>query len=169
LGHSVRLRGGAGDPELQHPFPRAELLLYEASRAQLVEREILPRLRTGATVLCDRFTDSTLAYQAYARDLDVDFVRTLNDWAAHGIDPDLTIVLDAGVDLGMERATLGGADRLELELDEFHQRVRSGFQRIADAEPDRVKIVEADQPRGSVASQVWEHVAVLLESRGLPR
>jgi dTMP kinase len=157
------------DPSLQHPFPRAELLLYEASRAQLVEREILPRLRIGSTVLCDRFTDSTLAYQAYARDLDVDFVRSLNDWAAHGVRPDLTIVLDTGVDLAMERATFGGADRLELELDEFHQRVRAGFHQIAQEEPERVKVVDADQPRGAVSSKVWDAVAALLDARGLPR
>ena len=157
------------DPELQHPFPRAELLLYEASRAQLAEREIIPRLDSGSTVICDRFTDSTLAYQAYARDLDPDFVVMLNDWAAHGLIPDLTIVLDADVDLGMERATFGGADRLELELDEFHQAVRAGFLDIAKNDPGRVKVVSADAPKGAVASDVWRHVDALLEERGLPR
>lgn len=157
------------DPDLQHPFPRAELLLYEASRAQLVEREILPRLDAGATVICDRFTDSTFAYQACGRDLEPEVVRSLNAWAAHDLVPDLTILLDADIDLAMERATIGGADRLELELNEFHQTVREGFLEIAREEPERVKIVAASGLRGSVAAEVWEHVAALCDARGLPR
>jgi dTMP kinase len=155
------------DPEMQPPFARAELLLYEASRAQLVEREILPRLGAGDIVILDRFTDSTLAYQAWGRGLDEAAVRSFNDYATHGCSPDLTILLDAEVDLGMARATLGGADRLELELDEFHMKVREGFRAIAAAEPERVKLIAADAPRGTVATAVWEHVERLLAARGL--
>ena len=155
------------DPELQHPFPVAELLLYEASRAQLVEREILPRLDAGDVVLCDRYTDSTLAYQAWGRGLDVGMVRTLNALAAHGVAPDLTIVLDAEIDLGIGRATQGGADRLEMELDDFHHAVRDGFLEIARAEPDRVRVVDADRPLGPVSAEVWAHAEALLAERGL--
>lgn len=155
------------DPEIQHPFPLAELLLYEASRAQLVEREILPRLRSGAAVICDRFTDSTMAYQGYGRGLDLELVRTLNEHASCGLVPHLTILLDADVDLMMQRATLFGADRLELELDEFHQAVREGFLRIAAEEPERVKVVPADGPRGVVAARVWEHIEDLLVRMGV--
>ena len=155
------------DAEGQHPSPRAELLLYEASRAQLVAREIAPRLAEGEVVICDRFTDSTLAYQGYGRDLDVEFVRGVNVWAAHETVPDLTVLLDADTDLGMERATRRGADRLELELDEFHQRVRAGFLAIAEHEPERVKVVDAHRSVGEVAAVVWEHVSSLLERRGL--
>lgn len=155
------------DTDVQPPFPAAELLLYEASRAQLVAREIEPRLAAGTIVICDRFTDSTMAYQGWGRGIDKEFVARLNDFATGGLRPDLTVVLDADIDLAMQRATLGGADRLELELDEFHKLVREGFLAIARAEPERVKVVSADKPLGSVAAEVWELVDALIASRGL--
>jgi len=131
---------------------RAELLLYEASRAQLVKDVIRLALVTGGVVLCDRFYDSTTAYQGYGRGLPLDEVRTINAFATDGLVPDLTIVLDLDVATGLARATASGADRLEAEERAFHERVRVGFHRIADDEPERVRLIDA---RGTV-----EHVAV---------
>ncbi len=149
------------------PTPRAELFLYEASRAQLVDTLIRPGLEAGAVVLCDRFTDSTLAYQGYARGIDHEWIRALNDWATGGLEPDLTLVLDADHAVSLGRATREGADRLELELDPFHRAVREGFRRIAEAEPARVRLVDASGTPEDVEAGVWEHVEPLLEERGL--
>jgi dTMP kinase len=150
-----------------HPVPRAELLLYEASRAQLVDEVIAPRLAEGAFVVCDRFIDSTLAYQGYGRGLGAEWVGTLNLWAAGGLLPDLTVVLDVDPATGIERATSGGADRLEGEDAAFHGAVREGFLAIAGAEPDRVKVVDASGTVDEVAARVWTHISALDAVRGL--
>jgi dTMP kinase len=135
-----------------------ELLLYEASRSQLIVERIRPALAAGEVVVCDRFCDSTLAYQGYGRKLDLDAVRELNRRGAHGIVPDLTIVLDLPVALGIGRATTRGADRLESEDTEFHERVREGFLSIAAAEPGRVRVVRALGAPEEVADEIWGHV-----------
>jgi dTMP kinase len=152
-----RVRDLLLDPAHTGLDPRAELLLYEASRAELVAEEIAPRVAAGDVVLCDRFTDSTLAYQGYGRGLDLGGVRTLNDWATGGVVPDLTILLDVDPALGLTRATGSGADRLEAEDIAFHIRVREGFLALADADAsDRFVVIEADAPAEEVASAVWE-------------
>ncbi|MDH4139818.1 MAG: dTMP kinase, partial [Coriobacteriia bacterium] len=110
---------------------RSELLLYEASRAQLVAKVIGPALASGRVVLCDRFYDSTTAYQGYGRELGLDDVRQLNEFATGVLTPDLTIVLDLDPAEGLTRATYAGTDRLEAEEAEFHVRVRKGFLAIA--------------------------------------
>jgi dTMP kinase len=138
--------------------PWTELLLYEASRSQLVVEEMRPALAAGEVVVCDRFCDSTLAYQGYGRDLDLDAVRELNERGAHGLVPDLTIVLDLPVALGIERATTRGADRLESEDAAFHERVREGFLAIAAGEPGRVRVVQAVGAPEEVADAIWRHV-----------
>jgi dTMP kinase len=141
--------------------PRAELLLYEASRAELVSRVILPALASGGAVVCDRFFDSTTAYQGYGRELPLDQVLRLNQFATSGLAPDLTIVLDLDPAEGLARATGGGADRLEAEELGFHERVRDGFLKIAAEEPDRVVVVSAAGSPAEVFQRVIEAVRSL--------
>jgi dTMP kinase len=130
------------DPVNSGMVPLAELLLYEASRCQHVEAVIKPALEEGRAVICDRFFDASTAYQGYARGLGIRMVGELNLVATGGRKPDLTIVLDLPVDVGLRR--LGkNLDRIEREAVEFHERVRQGYLRIAEEEPDRVKVVNA--------------------------
>lgn len=142
---------------------RAELLLYEASRAQLVAEVIRPALAAGGVVLCDRFTDSTTAYQGYGRGLPLDEVRQLNSTATGGISPDLTILLDVSPEIGLARAARASdPDRLEAESIAFHARVREGFREIAAAEPDRVQVIDGDGEVDEVARRIFQ------VTRGLP-
>lgn len=139
---------------------RAELFLYEAARAQLVDEVIAPALARGEVVLCDRFYDSTTAYQGYARGLSLDNIANLNMIATADLIPDRTIVLDVPVELGLERAGRHGQpDRLESESREFHEAVREGFQAIAAQNPQRVRLVDAS---GGVLD-VWQAIAAELE------
>lgn len=142
---------------------RAELLLYEASRAQLVEAHYRPALAEGAIVLCDRYADSSVAYQGYGRAvLPVDEVVLLNRIATGGLVPDLTLLLEVEAAAGLASATTGGADRLEAAGLDFHERVRAGYLAMASAEPDRIKVV----PRGTVdevAAAVWTFTSALLD------
>jgi dTMP kinase len=150
------------DPDNSGLDPHAELLLYEAARAQIVAEVIEPALDGGEVVLLDRFFDSTTAYQGYARDLPLDEVSRLNDFAAAGLEPDRTIVLDIDAAAGLARATARTADRLEGEDLAFHERVRAGFLAIAAEHPERVVVVDAS---GSV-DDVAERVEAAL--RGVP-
>jgi dTMP kinase len=158
-----RVRDLLLDPAHTGLDPRAELLLYEASRAALVAEVIAPALERGAVVLCDRFFDSTVAYQGAGRGLDASMVRTLNAYASAGLTPDVTIVLDIDPVVGLERATGMGADRLEAEDVVFHQRVRAGFLALAAEEPDRMVVVDADRcpedVEAGVAAAVRAHPA----------
>ena len=150
------------DPEHTGLDSTAELLLYEASRAQLVAEVIEPALAAGEVVLCDRFFDSTTAYQGYGRDLPLDRIRELNLIATGGLVPDRTIVLDIEPELGLERATTQGADRLEGESHAFHERVREGFLALAEVEPDRVRVVDASGSPEEVAERVRAELADVL-------
>lgn len=143
---------------------RTEALLYEASRAQLTETVIAPALERGEIVVCDRFIDSTTAYQAYGRGLDPERIRALNLAATDGIRPDVTVLLTLDPEESLRRATHGGADRMEAESLEFHRRVHDGFLTIAAAERARFVVVDADGGPDDVAAVVWarfsEHPAV---------
>jgi dTMP kinase len=128
---------------------RAEILLYSASRAQLVQEVILPRLAQGDVVLCDRYADSTYAYQGYGRQLDFDSLRLITRFATQALQPDLTVYLDLEVEEGLRRKSAASAagqgewnrmDQLELA---FHQRVRAGYLEMAAAEPERWLVVDA--------------------------
>lgn len=141
--------------------PVAELLLMNAARAQHVQYRILPALESGKWVICDRFSDSTLAYQGYARGMDRDFiVRT--DRAAAGHCPiDRTLLFDLPVEAGFARtrtrtATAGNFDRFEREDRDFHERVRAGFLALAAAEPARFRIIAADRTPDEVHASVME-------------
>jgi dTMP kinase len=145
----------------------AELLLYEASRAQLVAEVIEPALAAGEVVLCDRFYDSTTAYQGFARDLPLDVVRRLNAVATGGLAPDRTVVLDVDPALGIARATRGGADRLEAEGLAFHRRVREGFLSIAAEEPRRVRVVDASGEVEAISREIAAALADLAPLAGV--
>lgn len=139
----------------------AELLLFAASRAQLVRKVILPALEKGVNVICDRFADSTTAYQGYARGIDLDFIAKLNAFATCGCFPDLTIILDLDPEKSLERRlkrdeTLLLEDRIESEELGFHRKVRNGFLKIAAMEPNRVKVINTDQPAEIVHRQILE-------------
>lgn len=147
------------DPDHGDLRPRAELLLYEAARAQLVAERILPALATGAVVLCDRYADSSTAYQGYGRELPLDEVLSANAVATGGLEPDLTLLFDIDPALGVSRATLEGADRLEAAGDAFHARVRRGYLSIAETEPDRIAVIDGMGTPEQVAARVREAVA----------
>jgi dTMP kinase len=134
--------------------PLAELLLYEADRAQHVAECIEPVLRRGQWVLCDRYLDSTVAYQGYGRGLDLGLINTLNRIASGGRQPDLTILLDVPADRGLRQATARkkGKDRLEKAGLAFHQRVRRGFLKLAAREPRRFRVVP-QQPAVAATQQ----------------
>ena len=152
----------------------AELLLYEASRAQLVDEVIRPVLREGRIVLCDRFTDSTLAYQGHGRRLDRDLILRLNDLATGGMRPNLTLLLDLPPEVGLTRAQERLAhprtrrDRIEEEVLSFHQRVREGYLAIAAAEPGRVVVLDASHGILAIEAQIRQRVEALLEPSALP-
>lgn len=141
----------------------AEVLLFAASRAQHVERRITPALEAGYVVICDRFIDSTTAYQGYARGLDLDFINGLNAFAVGACVPDVTILLDLTPEQSRERGrtreeTLFVEDRIESEEIDFHRKVRDGFLKIAEANPERVKVVSAMDTVENVKSAVLAYV-----------
>jgi dTMP kinase len=147
--------------------PETELLLMNASRAQLVREVIGPALAEGDVVLCDRFYDSTVAYQGYGRGLDLRQVRDVIEMAVDGLRPTLTILLRVPLEVSeTRRAARGSAqrDRFEEADREFFRRVEQGYDAIAASEPARVKIVDATGAIDSVAGEVWSHVEPLLSS-----
>ena len=170
--------------------PEAELLLLNASRAQLVREVIRPALAAGQVVLCDRFYDSTTAYQGYGRQLDLARVKAVTEIAIEGTRPDLTLLLDIPVDVsearrlsrqkqlldvprsaaGKERVKLGFNEPLRDRMEEadraFFERVHEGFAAIAAAEPKRVRVIDATKSIEAVSALVWEAVRPLLEKRG---
>ena len=144
----------------ESPVPEAEALLFCASRAQLVRNVIRPALERGAWVLCDRFADSTLAYQGYGRGFPLDALRALLSFATGGLIPDTTFLLEASLEtrngrLDARYGTGVGADRFEREEDDFHRRVREGFEALADAEPDRIVRIETERPVEETAAEIW--------------
>lgn len=161
---SEQIRAILLDPANAEMGDVCELLLYEAARAQLVHQVISPALAAGKTVVCDRFYDSTTAYQAFADGLDRNMVSQANELAVDGCCPDLTLVFDLPVEDALRRRSGREAeDRLELKGLEFQERVAAGFRAVAVDEPDRVKLIDAG---GSIA-EVFSGVAAELRSAGL--
>ena len=147
-----------GDHEIA---PTTELFLYLADRAQHVSQVIRPALESGQIVLCDRFTDSTLAYQGYGRGFDVKILRRFNELADGGVRPDLTFLLDCPAALGLARtnqrrsvAGQPGQDRFEREKVEFHEKIRAGFLTMAHAEPARFRVIDGTQTVDEVARDI---------------
>jgi dTMP kinase len=161
---------------LDHAFvgmsARAELLLYLASRAEHVDRVIRPALERGALVLCDRFTEATLAYQAYGRGLPLDEVTTMTRFAAGGLEPDLVVLLDIPAEDGLLRVReRRNPNRLDGETVAFHRRVRDGYLTLAAAAPRRFAIVDSRKPLVEVGRAIWtavEPLCVSVESGGRP-
>ena len=161
---SEQIRAILLDPANAEMGDVCELLLYEAARAQLVHQVIRPALAAGKTVVCDRFYDSTTAYQAFADGLDRNMVSQANELAVDGCRPDLTLVFDLPVEDALRRRSgRETEDRLELKGLEFQERVAAGFRAVAVDEPDRVKLIDAG---GSIA-EVFSGVAAELRSAGL--
>ena len=150
------------DPAHTEMQPAAETLLYSAARAQIVGEKIRPHLERGGVVLCDRFADSTLAYQGYGRQLDLDTLRTILAFATGGLTPDLTIYLDLPVIEGLQRKQESDKsewNRLEREVQAFHERVHQGYLALAAAEPQRWLVMDAMQPVDNIQESVREAVS----------
>ena len=162
---SEQIRAILLDPANAEMGDVCELLLYEAARAQLVHQVIRPALAAGKTVVCDRFYDSTTAYQAFADGLDRDMVSQANELAVDGCRPDLTLVFDLPVDEAHRRRSTrtGAEDRLELKGSEFQQKVAEGFRAVAEDDPARVKLIDA----GGSIDEVFSSVVDELRSAGL--
>ena len=175
---SVREPGGTGlgeearrllkDFTVDPPVDRAELMLFLAARAQLVEKVIRPALENGIHVISDRFSDSTIAYQGYGREMDAKKVASINEFATSGLKPDYTVLLHIEQEVSESRmrkrevATGTQADRIELAGADFHKRVRDGFCQIAKAEPDRFIVVDASQSADIVWSNIWTRLKHLV-------
>lgn len=167
-----QIRGILLHPDNAAMVSRAELLLYAAARAQHVEEVIQPALAAGKIVLCDRFTDATLAYQGDGRGLDRDLIRQLNQLAAGNCRPDLTLLLDLPVAVGLGRALQRETDqqdcsegRFERETLDFHQRIRNGYLKLATAEAERFRIIDADQPVAQIGRQITAIVETFLQAK----
>ena len=142
--------------------PIAELLLFEAARAQLVSEIVRPAIAAGQVVIADRFSDSSLAYQGYGRGLDLELIRTLNVAATGGLTPDLTVLLHAPATEALARATRGRADAGQRKFEDlpgqFHQRVVAGYLELASQEPRRWVVVDSSRDVSAVAGDVWAAV-----------
>jgi dTMP kinase len=143
---------------------RAELLLFVASRAQLMKQVVFPALESGTWVICDRFIDSTMAYQGYARGMPIDTLDQINTFAISGRKPDLTLLLDLDIERGFERLEKrysdgkASADRFEREARDFHHRVRDGYHKLAARESNRFRIIDSDRSIEMVQSEIWASV-----------
>ena len=147
--------------------PHAELFLFLAARSDHTARVIAPALKAGHVVVCDRYADSTIAYQGYGRGLDLRLLRRLNRLATQGIRPDLIFLLDTPVQEGLRRQGKAGNDRdaIGRETAEFHERVRQGYLALAAAEPRRWAVIDATRPEEEVDREVWRRVERLLKRR----
>jgi dTMP kinase len=170
------------DPNNTDILPRTEILLFSAARAQLSDESIHPHLQQGHIVICDRYADSTMAYQGYGQGLDLETLRTITAFATGGLRPDLTIYLDLPVEVGLRRrrgavsddGTAGYAvqlplsekwDRLDMKELEFHRRVRKGYEKLMEAEPQRWFKVDAERSVEQIQAKIQTKVLSLLEDR----
>ena len=142
--------------------PLTETMLFNASRAQLVADVIKPALEKGTIVICDRYADSTTAYQGYGHGLDLSIVKEANKVATQGLEPDLTVLLDVPVEIGLERKRKLKTDRFQSQSRAFHQRVREGFLKLAKAKPKRWLVIDAAQSKKEIAGIIWQKVKKLL-------
>ena len=157
------------NPDHHEMVPMTELLLYEAARAQHMTEVIMPFLKKGGVVLCDRFIDASIAYQGYGRRVDLRWIERLNHLSAQGIRPDVTFLLDCPTDVGLERALQRNRalkrereERFEREKIQFHRRVRRGYLTIAKKEPRRVKVIDTREGEDKVFEKIRKIVDNLL-------
>jgi dTMP kinase len=163
---SEQIRNVIHDLKNTEMHPHTETLLYQAARAQIVEQVLRPKLADGWIVLCDRYADSTLAYQGYGHRQNLEQVRALVQYATGGLTPDLTLLLDVDVELGLRRSSQRHSDggewnRLDAYQLDFHRRVRAGYLELAQQEPGRWVVLDASQP--------WELVQAALRNAILAR
>ena len=142
--------------------PRSELLLFEAARAQLVESVIRPRLDGGTTVICDRYTPSTVAYQGHGRGLDLALIQQLNEMATGGLVPELTVLLDLSPLVGLSRRGVAGSDPFESAPQEFQSKVREGYLAQAAEAPERWLVLDGSRPQSELSREIWTKVQPLL-------
>lgn len=155
----TRVREVVLDPAVEIE-PLGEFLLYSASRAQLVREVLRPALERGETVLCDRYADSSLAYQGAGRGLSLPLLRQITAEVTGGLTPGLTVLLDLDPALGLQRAARRGQpDRLEQADLNFHRRVRQGFLDLAHAEPHRFLVLDATRPEDELEAEIWAAVS----------
>jgi dTMP kinase len=164
-----RIREILLSPESGEMAQRSEILLYAASRAQLVEKVIFPALTRGDIVLCDRYVDSSIAYQGYGAQWEICDIVQINKWATGGLKPQRTYLLDLPVELGQKRIQIRGnkKDRMELKEKMFHERVRSGFLSLSDREPDRFRVIDARMTEKAVFQEIVSDLELLLKRRRL--
>jgi dTMP kinase len=150
----------------QEMQPRTEILLYCAARAQLVGQVIRPHLQSGGVVICDRYADSTLAYQGYGHGLHLPTLRTILDFATGGLKPDITFYLDVQVEEGLKRRKTSGGEwnRMDDLPVEFHRRVRAGYLEMVAQEPGRWQAIDAARTMETIAKEIWEIVEGRLAS-----
>ena len=163
-----RLRALLLDPRSAEMDARTEMLLFAASRAQLVAEVIAPALARGGLVLCDRYVDASLAYQGVGRGLGIEIVRSVNAVATRGLRPDLTLLLDIDAATGLRRARAAeerGGDRIEREAVAFHENVREGFLSLARNEPQRITVIDAEGSVAAVQHEIRRTVNAFLRSR----
>ncbi len=150
--------------------PEAELLLFTASRAQLVREVIEPALTTGTTVVADRFLDSTTVYQGVARKIGADSVKFINDFAVGSTLPDITFVLDLDLQTANERLKNrplppDGVDRMEQQPPEFYEAVRAGYLKLAATTPSRVRLIDASKSPAEIEAGIWSHLSDKLKTK----
>ena len=161
IGDQIRAVLTRMDNKAMHP--RTEILLFQASRAQLVEEVLRPRLARGEIVLCDRYADSTLAYQGYGHGVDLPTLRQLIDFATGGLQPDITFLLDVDVRLGLARKNdTGEWNRLDDYAVAFHERVHQGYLTLAAAAPQRWVRIDASAPWDDVQARLRRHISTIL-------
>lgn len=145
--------------------PLAELLLFNASRSHLVETVINPALKEGKVVICDRFTDSTVVYQGFGRQLDMETIEKVNTLATGGLKPDLTILMDILPGIGLARKRGQKRDRFEKECLSFHNRIRRGYLELAAREPERWLVIDAGKSKQDIAREIWLKVRPLVKPK----
>jgi dTMP kinase len=144
--------------------PLAELFLFAACRIQLVTEVIRPSLQQGKVVICDRFADSTTAYQGYGRGLNLETIKKINELATQGTKPNLTIMLDIPTQKGLGRKQYTTNDRFEAEDIDFHNKVRDGYLKLAAEEPERWLVIDATLPRARIGKIIWDRVNQVLQA-----
>ncbi len=168
---SDKIRSIILDPVNEEMVDQAEVLLYAASRAQHVHELILPALKAGRIVLCDRFIDASVAYQSYGLGVDIEMVKSISKYASSGLQATRTYMMDVPVEVSLERLNQrAGAteftqqlDRIEQKNVDYHSRVRAGFHQIANDHPERVIIIDANRDVERIAADIWQDCKQLLE------
>jgi len=161
---SDQIRGTLLDLKNTAMIDRTEALLYQAARAQLVEELIKPHLQQGGIVICDRYADSTLAYQGYGHQNSLDDLQAIINYATGGLKPDWTLLLDLDPEIGLQRRINGGNfNRLDAYDLSFHKRVRDGYCQLAREEPDRWIIVDASKNFDAVQKELWDNLILILK------